>query len=51
MQVHDELNFTVPNSEIEAVHHVVVEEMENAIQLKVPLIADCGMGNNWLEAH
>jgi DNA polymerase-1 len=51
MQVHDELNFTVPNSEIESVHHVVVEEMENAIQLKVPLIADCGMGNNWLEAH
>lgn len=51
MQVHDELNFTVPNAEIEVVKKVVVEEMENAIQLKVPLIADCGSGNNWLEAH
>jgi DNA polymerase-1 len=51
MQVHDELNFTVPNAEIENVRNVVVEEMENAIQLRVPLIADCGIGTNWLEAH
>lgn len=51
MQVHDELNFTVPNAEIEVVKKVVVEEMENAIQLQVPLIADCGVGSNWLEAH
>jgi DNA polymerase I len=51
MQVHDELNFTVPKNEIEAVRKVVVEEMENAIQLRVPLIADCGVGANWLEAH
>ncbi|NDP19647.1 MAG: DNA polymerase I [Paludibacter sp.] len=51
MQVHDELNFTVPNAEIDVVRNVVVEEMENAIQLQVPLIADCGVGNNWLEAH
>jgi DNA polymerase-1 len=51
MQVHDELNFTVPNFEIEIVKKVVVEEMENAIQLRVPLIADCGVGSNWLEAH
>jgi DNA polymerase-1 len=51
MQVHDELNFTVPNAEIEIVRKVVVEEMENAIQLRVPLIADCGVGSNWLEAH
>ncbi|MEI8084777.1 MAG: DNA polymerase I [Paludibacter sp.] len=51
MQVHDELNFTVPKNEIEAVRKVVVEEMEDAIQLRVPLIADCGVGANWLEAH
>ncbi len=51
MQVHDELNFTVPNSEIEVVRKVVVDEMENAIKLQVPLIADCGVGANWLEAH
>jgi DNA polymerase I len=51
MQVHDELNFTVPTAEIEAVKKLVVEEMEKAIQLQVPLIADCGIGANWLEAH
>ena len=51
MQVHDELNFTVPSAELEEVRRVVVEEMENAIQLQVPLIAECGVGANWLEAH
>lgn len=51
MQVHDELNFTVPQSEIEQARKVVVEEMENVLKLKVPLIADCGVGANWLEAH
>jgi DNA polymerase-1 len=51
MQVHDELNFSVPNSEVEKARKVVVEEMENAIKLQVPLIADCGLGQNWLEAH
>jgi DNA polymerase I len=51
MQVHDELNFTVPNSEIDVVKKVVVDEMENAIKLQVPLIAGCGVGDNWLEAH
>lgn len=51
MQVHDELNFTVPIPELEAVKKVVVEEMEQAIQLRVPLIAECGVGDNWLEAH
>lgn len=51
MQVHDELNFTVPNAEVEIARKVVVEEMENAIKLRVPLIADCGIGANWLEAH
>ena len=51
MQVHDELNFNVIDSELEIVRKIVVEEMQNAIQLKVPLIADCGVGKNWLEAH
>lgn len=51
MQVHDELNFSVPNAEVEAAKKIVVEEMENAIKLQVPLIADCGVGANWLEAH
>jgi DNA polymerase-1 len=51
MQVHDELNFTVPIAEIDVVKKVVVNEMENAIKLQVPLIADCGVGGNWLEAH
>ena len=51
MQVHDELNFTVPNDEIKKVHKLVVEEMENAFTLDVPLIADCGEGKNWFEAH
>ena len=51
MQVHDELNFTVPTDELEVVKKLVVDEMENAIQLRVPLIADCGEGANWLEAH
>jgi len=51
MQVHDELNFTVPKNEIDQARKVVVEEMENVLKLKVPLIADCGVGDNWLEAH
>lgn len=51
MQVHDELNFTVPEDEISRVKELVVNEMQNVIKLKVPLIADCGIGDNWLEAH
>ncbi len=51
MQVHDELNFSVPLDEIEIAKKVVVEEMEKAIKMQVPLIADCGIGINWLEAH
>ena len=51
LQVHDELNFNVPENEIEIVAHIVKEEMENAYHLKVPLIADSGIGKNWLEAH
>ena len=51
MQVHDELNFNVFSDELDKVKEIVVHEMENAAQLKVPIIADCGIGNNWLEAH
>lgn len=51
MQVHDELNFNVPKQEVEQVRQLVVSEMEHVVNLKVPLIADCGVGNNWLEAH
>ncbi|MBQ1668837.1 MAG: hypothetical protein II063_12770, partial [Prevotella sp.] len=51
LQVHDELNFSVYPEEKEQVECIVFEEMQGAIQLKVPLIADCGFGENWLEAH
>ena len=51
MQVHDELNFNVPMNEVDRVREFVVTEMENAVHLSVPLIADCGVGKNWLEAH
>jgi DNA polymerase-1 len=51
MQVHDELNFNVPVNEVDVVRTIVVEEMQNVAQLSVPLIADCGVGKNWLEAH
>ena len=51
LQVHDELNFSVFPDEKERVEHIVLEEMQNAYQLKVPLIADCGWGDNWLEAQ
>ena len=51
MQVHDELNFNVPVSEVDRVKEIVVSEMQNVVHLTVPLIADCGVGKNWLEAH
>ena len=51
MQVHDELNFNVPAAEVDRVREIVVSEMQNAVQLSVPLIAECGVGHNWLEAH
>ena len=51
MQVHDELNFNVPVAEIDRVRDIVVSEMQNAVHLSIPLIADCGVGTNWLEAH
>ena len=51
LQVHDELNFSVVPEEKFHVKQLVLEEMQNAAALKVPLIADCGFGHNWLEAH
>ena len=51
LQVHDELNFSVYESEREKVQKIVLEEMENAYPLSVPLVADYGWGENWLEAH
>ena len=51
MQVHDELNFNVPVDEVERVREIVVTEMQNAVHLSIPLIAECGVGKNWLEAH
>lgn len=51
LQVHDELNFSVYPDEKERVEKIVLEEMQGAYQLQVPLIADAGWGKNWLEAH
>lgn len=51
LQVHDELNFSVLPEEKEKVQRIVLEEMQNAYPLNVPLVADCGWGANWLEAH
>ena len=51
MQVHDELNFNVPAAEVDRVRDIVVTEMQNAVHLSIPLIAECGVGENWLVAH
>ena len=51
LQVHDELNFSVLPEEKDRVERIVLEEMQNAFQMKVPLVADSGFGDNWLEAH
>lgn len=51
LQVHDELCFTVLPEEKERLQKIVVEEMQNAVQMRIPLIADTGWGGNWLEAH
>ncbi|MEE3414400.1 MAG: DNA polymerase I [Prevotella sp.] len=51
LQVHDELNFSVYPEEKEKVEQIVIQEMQNAFHLDVPLTADAGWGNNWLEAH
>ena len=51
LQVHDELNFSVLPEERETVQNLVLEEMQRAFTMSVPLVADYGWGNNWLEAH
>ena len=51
LQVHDELNFSVVPEERELVERIVMEEMQGAFDMRVPLTADCGWGANWLEAH
>lgn len=51
LQVHDELNFNVVPGEEEKVEKIVIEEMQKAWPMSVPLIADCGWGDNWLQAH
>ena len=51
LQVHDELNFNVYPDELDRVKAIVCHEMQQAVKLNVPLIADCGIGTNWLEAH
>ena len=51
LQVHDELNFNIVPEERDAMQNLVIEEMQNAFAMSVPLIADYGWGNNWLEAH
>ena len=51
LQVHDELNFSVYPEEVEKVGKIVIEEMQKACELNVPLVADAGWGDNWLEAH
>ena len=51
LQIHDELLFDVPKDELELLSSLVKEEMENAIQLDIPLKVDCDYGKNWFEAH
>jgi DNA polymerase-1 len=47
LQVHDELLFDVPDGEVETMRSLVKEEMENVIELKVPIVVDVGIGQNW----
>ena len=51
LQVHDELNFSVLPEEHDKVEQIVMQEMQNAFKMQVPLVADSGWGRNWLEAH
>ena len=51
LQVHDELVFDVPLEEVDLIKKIILDKMENAYKLKVPLTVDLGVGNNWLEAH
>jgi len=51
LQVHDELVFDVPKSELESIKKLIKHEMENAHKMDVPLDVEIGVGDNWLEAH
>lgn len=51
LQVHDELIFEAPVDEVEVAKHIIKTEMENAIETRVPLLVEVGVGKNWLEAH
>ncbi|MBT8270186.1 MAG: hypothetical protein HKO96_03565, partial [Flavobacteriaceae bacterium] len=51
LQVHDELVFDVYKPELDVIQPIIKQEMENAFELKVPLVVDIGVGTNWLEAH
>lgn len=51
LQVHDELVFEAPKSEVEQVSALIKDTMEHAIAFNVPLVVECGVGKNWLEAH
>ena len=51
LQVHDELVFDVYKDELEELKELVVEKMEAAVSLEVPMVAEVGTGSNWLEAH
>lgn len=51
LQVHDELVFEVPKSEIEVVQPIIKSTMENALSFKIPLLVECGIADNWLDAH
>ena len=50
-RVHDELIFEVSENEVEELKNIIIEEMESAAKLDIPLIVDHGLGKNWLEAH
>ncbi len=51
LQVHDELVFEVPKNELDSLKSMVINKMENALSLSVPIIVDCGHGKSWFEAH
>ena len=51
LQIHDELVFDAVREEVDILQKIVKEEMENVIELSVPLTVECNHGNNWLEAH
>ena len=51
LQIHDELVFDAVKDEVARLEAIVCEEMENVIELSIPLTVECNHGNNWLEAH